>query len=422
MFQSNFYDKLSNIILKNNNFKSKNKGRSSLLVLKDEMLEKITTNDIVSNLKRLSSNDEKFIEFFRLNSDDILVNYCDAIFSLISDLESALKLIQKMRNYITITSNMRNFTLKDEVTSVIIKDSCKILDCDRTSIFMYDNLSDMLVIHTGEGLAKNEIRINKNKGIIGNVFTKGELIRVDDAYSDSRFSKEQDKKSNYVTNTILAAPLKDSEGEIFGAIQSINKKNGKFTSDDEELIHLFSLHVGQIMKNAKCNDENVSYIARLKMVISFRNELEKIINLIDFSNAVENILTSIFSTQNSQFLFHNPNKNNLTRITKYERTEKNKNIGIIGYVFEKKEYFGTNSANSCQFYNNLVDIETGMSLLTFPIIIERNVIAIIQFSYNDNLLHFKKIKESDEQIIDYLIKDCEKWLILNKEILENTLS
>ena len=417
--RNSFYEKIFEISTKRKNTTYKNIPKSSLLCLNDESLGKIVSNDIVNNLKRISLNEEKFIEFFRGNTEEKLVNYCDAIQSIIEDLESSLRLIQKLRNYINITSKIGNFTLKDEITNIIIRDACKILDCERTSIFIYDNLSDMLIIHSGEGVTKNEIRINKNKGIIGAVYINGDIIRVDDAYSDSRFSTEQDKKSSFVTKSILAAPLKDVEGVIFGAIQSINKKNGKFTIDDEELIKLFSIHISHIMKNAKCNDENITYIAKLKMLISFRDELEKILNLADFTYLVENILTSVYSSQNSQILIYNSRNENFLKITKYEKLEKNKNIGIIGHVFHKKEYFGINSINGCQYYNNLVDIETGMSLLTYPIIVEGGIKAVLQFSYNEKLLHFKKIKDTDEQIIEYIIKDCEKWFIRNKDILEN---
>jgi hypothetical protein len=294
------------------------------------------------------------------------------------------------------------------------------MDCDRTSIFIYDILSDRLVVHTGEGLKRNEIRLPKNVGIIGSVFLKGEIIRVDDAHADSRFNKDFDRKSNYVTKSILAAPLKDSAGVAFGVIQSINKNNNaKFTDDDEELIHLFSLHISQIMKSAKTNDQNISYIAKLKMIIGFKEQVLKIENLLEFSSCIENIIMNVFASQCSQILIFNEQKNKFVKISKYEISEKSKNIGIVGYVFERKEFFGINSSNGCQFYNNLVDIETGMSTLTYPIVTSGNVKAILQFAYNEKLIHFKKPQETDEQIIKYILLDCEKWFVKNEEIVKS---
>ena len=91
------------------------------------------------------------------------------------------------------------------------------------------------------------------------------------------------------------------------------------------------------------------------------------------------------------------------------------NIGIIGNVFIKNEFLGIGSSGSCEFYNNIIDIETGMSILTYPISIKENVKGILQFSYNYKLINNKKPKETDENIIYYLLEDIEKWVHENEE-------
>lgn len=415
----NFYEKLSGMINKTSkNIKNKSKTRSSLLSLTDDKLSELLSNEIFVNLNKITANDEDFINFFKNSSEEFLINYCDGIYSIVKDLESAIKLVQRMRNYIRITATLINCVLVEELANLIIKDACQIMDCDRASIFIYDNISDMLVVHTAVGVQRNDIKIPKNFGIIGYCFLKGEIIRVDDAYSDSRFNKEFDNKSNYITKTLLAAPLKDINGVTYGVIQAINKNNNlKFTDDDEEIIHLFALQISQIMKNANANDENVTYIAKLKMIISFRDEIEKIKNLVDLTVCLEEIVTNIFSAQCTQMLFVNQEKSALVHFAKYEKREKNGNLGIVGHVLESKEYIGVNSSNSCTFYNNIVDIETAMAILTYPVISKNKIVAILQFSYNDKLVHFKRPKENDEQIINYVLADCKKWLNNNEDVL-----
>ena len=64
-----------------------------------------------------------------------------------------------------------------------------------------------------------EIRIPFTKGIVGHVFTSGELLNVMNAYGDHRFDKEADKANNYRTNTILACPITDSANQnIIGVL------------------------------------------------------------------------------------------------------------------------------------------------------------------------------------------------------------
>ena len=50
-------------------------------------------------------------------------------------------------------------------------------------------------------------------------------IRIEDSYTDPRFNKDIDVKTNYRTKSILCYPLVDNDGKCFGVIETINKFN-----------------------------------------------------------------------------------------------------------------------------------------------------------------------------------------------------
>lgn len=54
---------------------------------------------------------------------------------------------------------------------------------------------------------------------------------------DRRFSDEIDKLTGYKTKSLLCMPIRNSDGEIIGVAQAINKNsNGNlFTEDDEKV-------------------------------------------------------------------------------------------------------------------------------------------------------------------------------------------
>ena len=60
------------------------------------------------------------------------------------------------------------------------------------------------------------IRVKIGVGIAGYVAQSGESERIDDAQNDRRFNKENDKRNNYFTESILAVPIKDYDGAIVG--------------------------------------------------------------------------------------------------------------------------------------------------------------------------------------------------------------
>lgn len=57
---------------------------------------------------------------------------------------------------------------------------------------------------------------------------------------DRRFSDEIDKLTGYKTKSLLCMPIRNSDGEIIGVAQAINKSSSGelFTEDDEKVILL----------------------------------------------------------------------------------------------------------------------------------------------------------------------------------------
>lgn len=135
-----------------------------------------------------------------------------------------------------------------QATDNIITETCRILNCDRSTIFTLDDVNQELVLCVAEGISN--IRVPVGQGIAGTVAATGETINIVDAYADPRFSSSADKASGYRTNTILCMPIKAVDGRIVGVLQAINKKDGIFGHVDEEVMALLSTQAGIALQNA----------------------------------------------------------------------------------------------------------------------------------------------------------------------------
>eukprot|EP00818_Percolomonas_sp_WS_P000099 CAMPEP_0117434822 /NCGR_PEP_ID=MMETSP0759-20121206/150_1 /TAXON_ID=63605 /ORGANISM="Percolomonas cosmopolitus, Strain WS" /LENGTH=895 /DNA_ID=CAMNT_0005226323 /DNA_START=373 /DNA_END=3060 /DNA_ORIENTATION=- len=116
------------------------------------------------------------------------------------------------------------------------------LGAERGSVFVYDHPTDELVslALVPDMLSGEEIRVPSNKGIVGDVFTKGRALNILNAYKDNRFYKNIDQKTGYVTRVMLAYPLiSKNTGTTIGCIQLINKEKGVFTIEDEARMSQF---------------------------------------------------------------------------------------------------------------------------------------------------------------------------------------
>ena len=117
----------------------------------------------------------------------------------------------------------------DKLIKTIAEETKTALNADRCTVYMYDKEKNELYSKVATGLDTKELRIPADKGLAGHVLQTGETINIKDAYSDSRFNPEVDKKTGYRTKTILCMPIKNFNQEIIGVFQVLNKFDEYFT-------------------------------------------------------------------------------------------------------------------------------------------------------------------------------------------------
>ena len=418
IIKNNPYDKLMEMSTRGQKHKLQNSSGVSFLALSDERLAEMSSNESLKNLYQLTLSDEVFINEFQNSSKEELTHYCDLIGTVTKDYQSTIKLIRRIKDFMAASVELVSSVLYEDSTSVLIRNTCRILDCERVSLFIHDRLTDMLVVHSAQGLQKNQIKIPKNKGIVGAVFMTGEKLKIDDAYQDARFNKEVDKMTNYRTRNIICYPLIDKDGDVFGAIQAINKRKTCFDNNDEEILSIFSLQASAILKNMMNMDANTLQISRLKMIILYSIKISNIHSLEEFSEETEKIIMDLFFSDSAMILI---NINDTLYNAKTKNFITQKNLGIVDYVFTKKECHGCSDLKKCHYYNILVDIPAHESLVTYPVI-EKNketVLGIIQTQYNYKLSNTTEKPKNNEMVIFNMVENCFiDWIKRNRDEIE----
>jgi DNA-binding response OmpR family regulator len=132
------------------------------------------------------------------------------------------------------------------------------LNAERATIFIYDRSSNELWSRVGTGLDLKEIRFPVNKGIAGEVITKGYSVLTDNPYNHPAFNREFDNKTGFVTRNLLCVPMKNLKGILVGAFQVLNKKDGRFTAQDELFLSAMSASTAIAIENTLLHEENES--------------------------------------------------------------------------------------------------------------------------------------------------------------------
>ena len=135
----------------------------------------------------------------------------------------------------------------DPLLAQIAAAATDVLDCERATVFLCDHAKGELFsrIATGmEGAPIEETRFGMDKGIAGEVATTGKGVNIPDPYADPRFNPDFDRKSGFVTKSLLTLPLGGHDGKIVGVLQVLNKSGGPFGERDERLLSTLGAQAG----------------------------------------------------------------------------------------------------------------------------------------------------------------------------------
>ncbi|MGA7159421.1 MAG: ATP-binding protein [Bacteroidota bacterium] len=214
----------------------------------------VTLNILKAISKRLRSTDEIIVQ------------------ELEKSLEISRQQVEKLNLLIDAAKSVNSTLDLDKLLDVILETSIKSISADRGTLYLVDELKSEIWSKALRGSEVIEIRLPIGKGLSGYVAKTGETINIPDAYNDSRFNPDVDKKSGYRTNNMLCMPMQNRDGKIIGVFQMLNKKGGPFTAQDEEFINALSIHASIAIENARLaqemvNNERLSAVGRMASTI-----------------------------------------------------------------------------------------------------------------------------------------------------------
>jgi len=143
----------------------------------------------------------------------------------------------------------------DQLLQKIVSKTSEVMNADRCTLFLVDRVSGGLWSKVAQGPNMNEIRVPRGMGIAGHVALTRETVNIRDAYQDPRFNPDVDRRTGYHTRTILCMPLRNEKSEIVGVMQVLNKKEGVFTEEDEQLLDALGSQTTIALENSRLFEE-----------------------------------------------------------------------------------------------------------------------------------------------------------------------
>ena len=160
----------------------------------------------------------------------------------------------------------------DYLLPLVADKACFALNADRTTMYLVDWEKQQIWTKVTSELEIKEIRIPIGAGMAGIVAKVGEILNIPDCYTDPRWSSGPgpsiDRQTGYKTSTMLVMPMRDTENQILGVFQVINKlqEDGSiagydaatwptFTEEDEEFLGSIAASAAIAVQNAQLVDQ-----------------------------------------------------------------------------------------------------------------------------------------------------------------------
>ena len=124
----------------------------------------------------------------------------------------------------------------------------KLLECERCSIFLIDYEAQMLWTKHSDGIGR--IAISADSGIVGHTFKTRTPQIVNNPYENRFFMPNIDKKSGFKTKNIITTLIFDSNREVIGIIQLLNKLEGDFDEENLKVLNFFANYVSGTLELA----------------------------------------------------------------------------------------------------------------------------------------------------------------------------
>ncbi|TAN54247.1 MAG: adenylate/guanylate cyclase domain-containing protein [Betaproteobacteria bacterium] len=283
-----------------------------------------------------------------------------------------LKLLELL---LDVSRRVAKFGTLDEVLHGLIEITVAELGAERGSLFLNDPATGELYSRVVKGKLRRELRLLNNTGVAGHVFTGGEPLIVHDAYADARFNKAIDEQTGFRTRSILAVPVRTVTGEVIGVVEALNKKKGRFTRRDLELLEAMTAQGALALQGAQVIERMQQIRAQEREFVEVVSEVTADIKLGSLLQRVMGEATRMLNAERST-LFLNDDKtrelwSEVSQGLESMQIRLPNNVGIAGAVFSTGKSINIPYAYADLRFNPAFDQKTGYftrSVLCVPIV------------------------------------------------------
>ncbi|RME07558.1 MAG: GAF domain-containing protein, partial [Anaerolineae bacterium] len=160
--------------------------------------------------------------------------------------------IERYQRLIAISRDLASTLDLDLLLERIVNAAAELTNSEEASILLYDDRSSKLYFQAATNFDPRlrGLEIPAEKSLAGWIIQTGEPVCVADAQRDERHFSPASQVTGVTTHTLLGVPLRARQ-KIIGVLEAINKRQGEFTPDDQEILTTLGAHAAVAIENSR---------------------------------------------------------------------------------------------------------------------------------------------------------------------------
>lgn len=164
----------------------------------------------------------------------------------------------------------------DQVLQLVLDQAVEVLEAEGGSLILVDEHSKELVFELAIGPTAADLvgtRMQWGVGLVGEAAATGQPLIVNDTATDPRWFSGYDEATDFVTQSILCAPMITRQ-QVIGVLEIVNKRDGSaFDQGEAELLGALAAQAATALTNARLYAET-------------RRQTEEVSALLETSHAI----------------------------------------------------------------------------------------------------------------------------------------
>lgn len=321
-------------------------------------------------------------------------------------IDSIKSILQKTTLVLEVTQQLSESHSLEDLLAKLTNTVVTKLGVERCTIFLHDRDTDELFTRASEDEKMKEIRFPCGVGIAGQAFSDRTAFIIPDAYQDPRFNPEVDVLTGFRTKSILCTPIwrsggkDDSDAQIIGVAQAVNKRDGNFTEFDLTLLENMITPCAHALINAKLNEDNDRM---MNVMVELSKTMSRYQSLDTLLPRLTSMITRTIGVEHCEIFLYEPKTDELHTVLSDDNSTPEirfpSSDGIVGQVFTEQRPLIIKDAVAEHRCGQRLDKQIGLqtkSIMCAPILKAASDVAVPSRGITESM---KRMFPTEQEVI-----------------------